>query len=139
MNIQDKDLTRSRGEILQTVLREGNSNWQAVMADNFQVRQYVFDSRLRRTTDFSELVFDGKASAIGATLRTIAERYRGRPLAGVLLMTDGIATDVTEKFYDLSDLPPIYPVVIGGTRPQKDISITNAFVNQTSFEDAPVT
>ncbi len=139
MNIQDQDQPRSRGEILRTLLTDDNSNWQAVMADNFQVRQYVFDSRLRRTMDFSELVFDGKASAIGSTLRTIAERYRGRPLAGVLLLTDGIATDVTEKFYDLADLPPVYPVVIGSARPQRDISITNTSVSQTSFEDAPVT
>ncbi len=138
MNVRDRDMTLSRGEILQAALKIDKSNWLSTLADNFQVRQYVFDSRLRRTTDFSELTFDGKASAIGATLRTIAQRYRGRPLAGVLLMTDGNATDMGEQFYDLLDVPPVYPVVIGGTRPLKDISLTNVSVSQTSFEDAPV-
>jgi len=138
MNVRDSGIARSRGETLQAALKVDRSDWLGALAENFQVRQYIFDSRLRRTTDFSELTFDGKASAIGVTLRTIAERYRGRPVAGVLLMTDGNATDMAEQFYDLSDVPPVYPVVIGGRRPLKDISLTNVSVSQTSFEDAPV-
>ncbi|MCH8118736.1 MAG: hypothetical protein IIC00_03280, partial [Planctomycetes bacterium] len=138
MNVRDREATLSRGEILQAALKVNKSDWLGTLADNFQVRQYIFDSRLRRTTDFSELIFDGKASAIGVSLRTITERYKGRPLAGVLLMTDGNATDMGEQFYDLSGVPPVYPVVIGGRRPLKDISLTNVSVSQTSFEDAPV-
>jgi len=139
MNIHDQGMTQSRGEILQSAFQADKSGWLGTLADNFQVREYLFDSQLRRTTDFSELLFDGKASAIGGTLQTIAQRYRGRPLAGVLLMTDGNATDMGEQFYDLSGLPPVYPVVVGADRPQKDISLTNVSVSQTSFEDAPVT
>jgi uncharacterized membrane protein len=191
MNVRDHDMSLSRGESLLAALRQvstsrsgqaelkidrgeapdrikptfGGADWLGTLADNFQVRQYVFDSRLRRTTDFSELTFDGKASAIGVALRTIAERYRGRPVAGVLLMTDGNATDMAEQFYPApiaaeaappttradrsgvrrsgtigaaSGVPPVYPVVIGGRRPLKDISLTNVSVSQTSFEDAPV-
>jgi len=151
MNVRDSGKELKRSEILEAALKIdqgkaldwikpafGGADWLGALADNFQVRQYVFDSRLRRTTDFSELTFDGKASAIGVTLRTIAERYQGRPLAGVLLMTDGNATDMAEQFYDLSGVPPVYPVVIGGRQPQKDISLTNVSVSQTSFEDAPV-
>ena len=139
MNIHDQGMTQSRGEILQSAFQADKSGWLGTLADNFQVREYLFDSQLRRTTDFSELLFDGKASAIGGTLQTIAQRYRGRPLAGVLLMTDGNATDMGEQFYDLSGVPPVYPVVVGADRPQKDISLTNVSVSQTSFEDAPVT
>ena len=139
MNVRDQSMTASRGEMLKSVFSPDKSGWLGILADNFQVRQYIFDSRLRRTTDFSELIFDGKASAIGANLQTIAQRYRGRPLAGVLLMTDGNATDMGEQFYDLSGVPPVYPVVVGADRQQKDISLTNVSVSQTSFEDAPVT
>ncbi len=138
MNVLDHGTTQSRGEILEAALKIDNADWLGALADNFQIRQYIFDSRLRRTTDFSELTFDGKASAIGVSLRTITERYKGRPLAGVLLMTDGNATDMAEQFYDLSGVPPVYPVVIGSPRPLKDISLTNVSISQTSFEDAPV-
>ena len=140
MNIRDRDAEKSRGETLKATLPAGGGgNWLATLADNFQLRQYVFDSRLRRTADFAELAFDGKTSSIGSTLHTIAERYRDRPLAGVLLMTDGIATDMADSSYDLSDLPPIYPVVVGGGSPQRDIMLSNVSVSQTAFEDAPVT
>lgn len=139
MNVRDQGMARSRGEILKSAFDPDKSGWLGVLAENFQVREYVFDSQLHRTTDFSDLLFDGKASAIGGALQTIAQRYRGRPLAGVLLMTDGNATDVGEQFYDLSEVPPVYPVIVGADRPLKDISLTNVSVSQTSFEDAPVT
>ena len=138
MNVRDQGATQSRGEILQAALNVDEADWLGTLATNFQVRQYLFDSRLRRATDFSELAFDGKASAIGMTLRTVAQRYRDKPVAGVLLMTDGNATDMAEQFYDLSGVPPIYPVVIGSDKPQKDIALANVSVSQTSFEDAPV-
>jgi uncharacterized membrane protein len=139
MNVLDRGASQSRGQILKTALQNQQSDWPVTLAGNFQVRQYLFDSQLRRATDFSELAFDGKASAIGRTLQTIAQRYSGRPLAGVLLMTDGNATDMGEQSYDLSGVPPVYPVVIGAAQPPRDISLANVSVSQTAFEDAPVT
>jgi len=139
MSVRDAGASQSRGEILQSILKAGQTGWLAAISEDFQLRQYLFDSRLRRTTDFSDLVFDGKASALGTTLRTFAERYRGRPLAGILLMTDGCATDVGEPSPDLSGLPPVYAVAIGQDRPLRDLSVANVSVSQTSFEDAPVT
>ena len=73
----------------------------------------------RRTSDFADLAFDGKATSIAGTLRTIAERYRGRPLAGVMLLTDGDATDAADLPGNGSGLPPIYPVVVGKTRQRR--------------------
>ncbi|MBN1363091.1 MAG: hypothetical protein JW993_21000 [Sedimentisphaerales bacterium] len=140
MNIRDRGSDQSRGDALRAILpADGGGTWVAALAENFQLRQYTFDSRLRRTTDFSELTFDGKVSSIGTVLHTIAERYRNRPLAGVLLMTDGIATDMGEQTYDVSGLPPVYPVVVGRSAPQRDIALSNVSVSQTAFEDAPVT
>ena len=139
MNVLDRGASQSRGEILKTALQGEQSDWLTTLAGNFQVRQYLFDSQLRRATDLSELTFDGKASAIGEALRTIAQRYNGRPLAGVLLMTDGNATDMGEQLYNLSGVPPVYPVAIGAAQPPSDIALANVSVSQTAFEDAPVT
>ncbi len=139
MNILDRGMSQSRGEILRATVDVNNSGWLSALVDDFQLRQYIFDSRVRRTTDFSELAFDGKASSIGTALRTIAERYGNKPLAGVLLLSDGNATDMIGQTYDFSNMPLVYPVVIGGSRPQKDISLNNVSVSQSSFEDAPVT
>ncbi|UCD48656.1 MAG: hypothetical protein JSW27_14115 [Phycisphaerales bacterium] len=139
MNIRDRGSEQSRAEILQATLQSGTSEWLASLSEDFQLRQYLFDSRLRRTTDFSELVFDGTATDMGTALQTLGKRYECRPLAGVLLMTDGNATDMGEQSSDLSGLPPVYPVLMGRARPPRDIAVTNVSVSQTSFEDAPVT
>jgi hypothetical protein len=93
LQIKDRGQPRTRGELLGELLNPQRAAWQGVLEENFDVRRYFFDARLQATKDFSELAFDGRASAIGATLRALAERYRNRPLAGVLLLTDGNATD----------------------------------------------
>lgn len=138
MNIRDPDSDRTRGEILRDALDVTRTDWLAALADSFQLRMYTFDSRLRRTSNFSELTFEGAASTIGAALQAVAERYRDRPLAGVLLMTDGNATDGLAQSADPSGAPPVYPVVIGRDRAGKDLSVANVSVSQTAFEDAPV-
>lgn len=137
LQIKDRGETRSRGELLRDLLDPQRTSWQGTLEENFEVRRYFFDARLQTTKDFSELVFDGRASAIGATLRTLAERYRNRPLAGILLLTDGNATDLRSA-PELAGLPPIYPVVMGEREPARDIAVQQAHVSQTDFEDAPV-
>jgi len=139
MQIKDRGETRSRADLVRNLLAAEKDGWQNKLEDNFQLRRYSFDSRLQATKDFGELAFDGRATAIGHNLHTLAERYRGQPLAGILILTDGNATDISEGTFDRSGLPPIYPVLIGNDSPAKDISVSNVKISQTSFEDAPVT
>src|SRR5207237_3191177 len=91
------------------------------------------------TRDFSELDFGGRGSALGASLRTALEYWRGQPVAGVLLFTDGNATDIGADLPALDGAPPIYPVVLGSDLAIQDISLNKVGVSQTAFEDAPVT
>jgi len=138
MQIKDRGETRTRGTVLRELLAADQGGWPEKLEDNFQVRRYLFDARLQPARDFSELNFDGRASSLGGSLRAIADRYRGQPIAGVLLFTDGNATDIPDGQPDLAGLPPIYPVVIGRDEPIKDITVRKAAVSQTAFEDAPV-
>ena len=45
-------------EPFRNLLQAGETGWRAAIADSFQLRQYLFDSRLRRTEDFADLAFD---------------------------------------------------------------------------------
>jgi uncharacterized membrane protein len=139
MGVKDRGEIRTRGQSLTNLLAHEPGNWQDKLENTFQLRRYVFDSRLQSTKDFSELVFDGRASSIGAALKTIGERFRGQPLAGVLLLTDGNATDLPDGKLDTTGLPPIYPVIIGRDETINDIAIQKIAVSQTAFEDQPVT
>src|ERR1041384_828078 len=70
LKMKDAGEPRTRGEVLHEQLTGGPKAWRSALEENFQVRRYTFDSRLQNTRDFSELNFDGRASALGASLRT---------------------------------------------------------------------
>jgi hypothetical protein len=139
MKIKDRGAARSRGENLLAALASDKPAWQPVLDESFQLRRYLFDARLQWTRDFSELVFDGQVTSLMTALRTLADRYKGQPLAGVLLFTDGNATDLGDGLPDLTGLPPIYPVVLGTDDAVRDVALQRVAVSQTAFEDAPVT
>ncbi|NBV24077.1 MAG: hypothetical protein EBS05_19425 [Proteobacteria bacterium] len=139
MQIHDRGNPQSRAELLRDTVAGKGADWLTKLRENFELRSYVFDSRLQPSTDFVELNFDGRSSAIGSALTTLRERLAGRPIAGIVLMTDGNATDISGELPDLKGLPPVYPVVFGREDADRDIALINVGVTQTSFEDAPVT
>jgi uncharacterized membrane protein len=140
LQVRDRNETTSRGDAVRKLVDPLQSPWQSSLAATFDVRRYLFDARLQPTKDFSELNFEGRSTALSAALRTVGERFQGRPLAGVLLLTDGNATDLAQGATpDLTGLPPVYPVVVGRRDAVQDIAVQQLAVTQTSFEDAPVT
>jgi uncharacterized membrane protein len=147
MTLKDQGQNRTRGQVFQS-LSGADATWLSAIGRDFNLRQFSFDSQLRPTDRIAALSFDGRASKESAALQQILRRYEGQPLAGVLLFTDGCATDREALAKVLAQatgggatgfhLPPIYPVLLGGT-PAPDISVENVTVTQTNFEDAPVT
>jgi uncharacterized membrane protein len=137
MEIQDRGETKTRAAQLRDLVAQDKAPWQMQLAKTFQLRRYLFDSRLLSTRDYSELKFDGRSSAIHHALADLTERYRGQPLAGVLLFTDGNATDLPSP--QQAGLPPIYPVLFGKEGALRDLSIASVSASQSAFEDAPVT
>lgn len=137
LRIRDVAATRSRGEQLQDLLAATGGTWQARLADTFELRRHQFDRRLQEVRDFSGLDLAGPASGLGSALRSLRERYKDRPIAGILLLTDGNATDLPNGLPDLAGLPPVYPVVLGNSTPP-DVALRQVSISQSAFEDAPV-
>jgi uncharacterized membrane protein len=139
MQIKDAGEDGTRADALRSLLDPNRNAWAGKLNETFQTRRYLFDSRIQSTRDFAELDFTGRASALNSSLKTLASRYKGQPLAGIVLLTDGNATDADLTAEELAALPPIYPVVIGRNADGKDVALQKITVNQTAFEDAPVT
>ncbi len=135
MSIHDARASASRGAALQERL-QADSAWQKRLAEDFEARNFLFDSRLRAVDDFSAMALDGDRSALHATLAALARRFHNLPLAGVLLFSDGNSTDTGDVPWN--ELPPIYPVVVGTDNVAPDVSVTRVSVSQTNFESAPV-
>lgn len=139
LQLRDSGQNKLRSEILRDALTSERNSWQTELEETFQVRRYLFDSRLESVRDYGELTFVGRESAIGSALKSLKERFQGQPLAGVLLFTDGNATDLEEGFAEMPGLAPVYPVVIGENSELLDVALENVSASQTIFEDAPVT
>lgn len=137
LNVKAPGGKTTRAESLRRLVIPAPAGWQSTLEENFDLRRYSFDARLQAVRDFSSLDFEGGSSAIGLALRTLAERYRNRPLAGVLLLSDGNATDLRAA-NELSGLPPVYPVLVGSAEPVPDIAIQQVNASETAFEDVPV-
>jgi uncharacterized membrane protein len=137
LQVRDGAGQPSRGEELKQTLAK-TSPWRTRLAQDFDVRPYAFDTRLQPLKDASELSLDGDGSTLAGSLALLAERFRGRPTAGVLLFSDGNATDLSDET-DWQGLPPVYPVVLGADAGLADVSVARVSVSQTNFEAAPVT
>jgi hypothetical protein len=138
LTLSDRGSPRTRGEVLRERLKE-ESPWLARLGQDFDVRRYLFDTTLRSVKTFDEMTLDGEASAMSGSLAALVNRFRGQPVAGILLLTDGNATDLPEDVRDWKQLPPVYPVAIGDEKGLVDLSISRVAVTQTNFEAAPVT
>lgn len=130
--------TQSRGAAVKANLAP-DSRWLTRLSQDFDVRRYTFDTHLQPTQDFRELTFAGETSSLAGSLKMLADRYRGQPLAGILLLTDGNATDLSDRDETWKDLPPVYPVNVAADSPAVDVALSQVVVSQTNFEAAPVT
>ncbi len=140
LTIRAGDDDQTRGEWYQAALQP-ESPWQTRLGQDFDVRTYTFDSHLRSVDGFNVLAFDGNSSSLHGAMNSLGRRFRELPLAGVLLFSDGNATDTINLgagSVDWTQLPPIYPVLPPQQTSLKDIHIENVSVSQTNFESAPV-
>jgi uncharacterized membrane protein len=121
-------------------LAPGKGGWRARLEQDFDVRVYAFDRDVRQVDETKSLAYDGDASNLSSAMATIGERLQGRPLAGLLLVSDGNATDLPA---DLAVLKrpscPIFPVWSQTQTRPPDARLELVQVSQTHFETSPTT
>lgn len=138
LQVTDPGENDTRADLLKKQLDRA-APWQVRLGQEFDVRRYEFDDQLSPVADFQNYTADGRASAIATALQSISDRFSSRPIAGVLLLTDGNATDLTDDIVDGSKYPPIFPVQVGADQPAADVQVRRVAASQTNFEASPVT
>lgn len=138
LTLADRGAGQTRAAAVQARLA-GSAAWLTRLGQDFEVRRYLFDTNLRPAGQFDALTFEGEASGLHGALAGLGQRFRGQPVAGILVFTDGNATDEPLPPQVLRDLPPVYPVAVGAGEDLVDLSVSRVLVTQTNFEAAPVT
>lgn len=138
MKLKDQIDAASRADRVNELLKPAPGNWRDKLAADFIVDDFTFADRLGKPSAGSPLAFDGKSSALAKALGDLRDRYHGRPLAGILVVTDGAPTDGESIRAGIAGLPPTFPLVIAPEHELVDLSISAATAQATLFEDAPV-
>jgi len=123
-----------------TRMVDESAAWRVRVGQAFDVRPYVFDARLESVDDFGDLQADGYASSLSGSLRALSDRFSSRPVAGVLVFSDGNLTDLPAAEVDWSTLGfPVYPVLPSSDGDFQDLRVADVSVRQTDFESSPTT
>ena len=87
------------------------------------MRRYTVADRLQQIDHFDPVEFNGTASGLQTALRQLKHRYEGQPLAGIILLSDGIATDATGSLGELAGMPPVFPILPPDDTSLPDVAI----------------
>lgn len=80
--------------------------------------------------------FDGGRTDIAAALESIRSKYAGRPLRGVVLVSDGRFNTGSNPLYVAERFPaPIHTVVVGDTATYRDLRIERIATNEIGYVD----
>ena len=116
------------------------ADWHRRLAKEFDLRQYRFADRLEPIESATSITFAGTGSQLASALSDLAARYNSRPLAGVLLMSDGNATDRIPESREIAQWGfPVFPVLSENPVELRDLRLEQVSVSQSNFESSPTT
>lgn len=138
--------SESMRESLISEMPETLPAWMEQLGETFRLQPYLFDRGIRQGGDFSELDFSKDNSALIAALDSVGSRFEKRPLAAIVALTDGNATDLADLETFIAEREgvektvPVYPVLVGEeSTDYRDLAIARVDTVTTEFEDARVT
>src|SRR3954468_17107786 len=118
MSIEDADgqrrIDRARDLVTREVLPE--------LGNQFHLDILSFGDRLRETSP-ADLAATDRQSDLSGALAAVGNRYRGRPVAGVVVISDGGDTSAIPPAD--TTLPPIYAFGVGSRTMGRDREVTS--------------
>lgn len=142
-NVSDENSSNDGVEKTPAIWKQALSSdapWQQQLGEEFRLRRYRFGSRLEAMDDLDAMTNSQSQTSLFTSLNRVSERFRDLPLAGVVLFSDGQATDSRSKHLSWKNLGiPIYPVRLPMSKGMKDVWVSNLTMRQSDFEAAPVT
>ena len=104
------------------------------LGPRFAVEPYAFGARTRAWDDGDpEIGRDGRSDLNGA-LHDIRERFRGRSLAGIIVVSDGAVANAAPA----SPGVPVFAIPVGPTGPIRDREVSAVGAGDASIVDAVV-
>jgi hypothetical protein len=134
----------SRLDLSKSVLSESEDTTLSDLGNDFDINYYAFGTTLKMLKQgqkgglntLPSLKAVETSTSLGESLTKLAGTGRGSPLAGIVLLSDGLDTSLRRSEAEISDLReygvPIYPVPVGIPDPD-DVSIRTVIIQEVAF------
>jgi hypothetical protein len=135
LDLATRILSRSARDVFESIGDDLES-----IGDDLDVSYYAFGEKLYALSDegsdLDGLEATKPGTSMAASLDAVAKADRGVPLAGIVLLTDGLDTSSRRTEGVVHDLGmrgiPVFPVPIGIADPD-DVSIRNTIIQEVAF------
>jgi uncharacterized membrane protein len=104
------------------------------LAPHFHVEVLSFGDELKTTTA-GDLAATGRRSDLTGALAAVSDRYRGRPIAGIVLVSDGGDTGASSL---PERTPPVYAIGVGSPAIGHDREVTSVTAAEAVFDDSRI-
>jgi uncharacterized membrane protein len=116
-----------------TVVRE----LQQQLGSSFQSELVTFGESVAKA-DVNQLTAAARRSDLSGALSSLVDRYRGRRLAGIVVLSDGGDTSGQEAGSSRPLNVPVFAVGIGSPQPARDREILNVTAGEPLFSDSSI-
>jgi hypothetical protein len=110
---------------------------QAQLVPHFRTEVLAFGESLSRIEP-SQLSADARRSDLSGGLAALADRFHGRPLAGVVVVSDGGDTSAREGDYSNPGRLPVYTIGVGSPVTARDREVINLTAGAPLLTDSSV-
>ena len=141
--IDSAELSESRRiDAAKAILLGGPSLWEQ-LETRYHLKLFTVANTAQQQTggDLTEAIrnarAEGSQSRLGEGLRTCLELQRGRPTAGLILITDGITTEgpaLSEAAAFARRMSiPVFAIATGNREPPRDVRLSDLLVDEVVF------
>lgn len=89
MTITDGRFTETRSGDMKYILNDPDTGVLPELEQNFKVRHYSFDTGIERSDTLTMKPPDGIGTGISSAIARVISDFKGLPLSGIVLLTDG--------------------------------------------------
>lgn len=105
-----------------------------LLGPRFRVEVLAFGEGLAPAAP-ADLGATARRSDLAGALSAAVERYRGQPVAGIVLLSDGGETSAGDAG---ARLPPVFPIPVGATSVGRDREVLSVTAAEAVFDDSRV-
>jgi uncharacterized membrane protein len=107
------------------------------LAPRFHAELLRFGDRVSASSA-RDLSATDRHTSLAAALQTVRDRYRGRPVAGIVLVSDGGDTGASDPAVAAAAGPPVFAVGIGSPVPARDREVVSVTAAESVMSDATI-